>query len=302
MTACASGADDAPIAADSPTAQQSPDVDAPQKEDKPVEDDPAVEPAPEIDDPMPADIVPIEDPELDKLLDKLEKSADDLRSFTARITYRKFDSLLNRNETRSGEIIVLSEPVPDAPGAFKRKFAVLFEKRVISGRLDETQKHYIFDGRWLAEIDHERKIYSAREIVPPGRTLDPLKLGEGPFPLPIGQLKSKVLERFVVNWAPAPGGLLNDLDPDSVYGITLTPRAGTEESDEFRRVDIYYDKETLLPVGIETVEVYSDDRKTVLLRDLKRNQNLDEQTMKKVTIERPDDPGEWTIDERAWQG
>lgn len=246
------------------------------------------------------DIIPIEDPALDKLLDTLETSADDLRSFTARIVYRKFDSLLGRKETRTGELIVLSEPVDGAPGAFKRKFAVLFDALVVNERRNEVNKHYIFDGRWLAEIDHERKNYTAREIVPPGRSLDPLKLGEGPFPLPIGQRKIKVLERFMVNWADPPAGLLIALEPDSVFGITLTPRSGTAESDEFKRVDIYYDKIALLPVGIETVEL-NGDRKTVLLRDLKRNPDLDDATLKKVTIERPN-PDEWNIDERKWDG
>ena len=281
--------------------QDEPPADAPAPDANPVVDDPEDingDPLGDHDDA--GDIVPIDDPALDELLDTLETSADDLKSFTARIVYRKFDDLLGRRETRSGDLIVLSEPVPDAPGAFKRKFAILFDTLVIDTRKSDVKKHYIFDGRWLAEIDHEHKLYVSREIVPPGRVLDPLKLGEGPFPLPIGQRKQRVLERFVVDWAPRPSGLLDELNPEDVLGITLSPRMGTDEAEVFRRVEIYYDKQTLLPVGIDTLEV-NGDRKTVLLRNLQRNPDLDEETLEKVTIERPS-TDDWTIDEFKWEG
>jgi len=251
------------------------------------------------DDDQPApDIVPVDD-ELDALLDQLETSAQDLRTFTADITYRKFDDLLSRRETRTGRIIYQSQPVEDAPGAFLRKFAIIFDARIVNSRRHELHKHYIFDGRWLAEIDHENQIFIAREIVPPGETLDPLKLGEGPFPLPIGQQKEEVLKRFVVEKADPPiGGLLGGLE--NVIGIVLVPRVGTPQAEEFRRVEVYYDRDALLPVGVEAVET-GGNTKTVRLKNLQRNPQLTDEQRAAVTM--PElDPSEWTIEKRPWQG
>lgn len=267
----------------------------PQSESRPADDEPPMQDD-DNDEPAP-DIVPVDD-ELDALLDKLEANAQDLETFTADITYRKLDDLLGRRETRTGEIIFVSQPVEGVPGAFLRKFGIIFHTLIVNSRKDQYEKHYIFDGRWLAEIDKQRKVFIAREIVPPGETLDPLKLGEGPFPLPIGQQKSEVLQRFVVERTEPPiGGLLGGLE--NVTGIMLIPRVGTPQAEEFRTVEVFYDNDTLLPVGIEAVAT-NGDRKTVRLRNVKRNPELTDQQRADITITQPD-PEQWMIDKRPWQ-
>jgi hypothetical protein len=134
--------------------------------------------------------------------------------------------------------------------------------------------------------------------VPPGKTLDPLKLGEGPFPLPIGQSRDEVLARFdVTKPEELPDeALLKDID--MADGLLLVPKPGTEEFNEFARVEIFYDRATSLPVGIFAVEADAG-RKIVRLRNLKRNPTLDEATLKKLDIAEPD-PKEWRIDIRPW--
>lgn len=250
------------------------------------------------DEPADPDNIALDDLELDALLDQLERSADDLESFTARITYRKYDALLGRTESRTGNVIYLAEPVPGTDVAIRR-FALLFDALVVGSRRTERTKHYVFDGRWLAEIDEKNQQFQMREIVPPGRVLDPLKLGEGPFPLPIGQAKREVLKRFIVDWADEPTGLLGGLE--NVVAISLLPRSGTEEARQFTRVEVYYDRDTMLPVGVDSIES-NDDRKTVLLRDVRRNPKLDADTLAKVQITRPSEDDGWVVIVEPWQG
>lgn len=255
---------------------------APPQDGQPVipQDVPAGAPTPQI----PAAV--------NDLLDRLETSAADLRSFTADIRYEKEDPLLGRKEQRLGKLIYHHDPESK-----EKSFAILFDAAIINGVQRGEAKHYIFNGRWLAEIDHANRQFIKREIVPPGKQLDPLKLGEGPFPLPIGQPKAEVLARFDVTVADVPSeGLLKDLK--NVDGVSLTPKPGTREADDFTKVELFYDRETLLPVGIHTREV-NDDHKTVRLMNVQRNPQLSADQRAKLDIKEPD-PRTWRIDVRPW--
>jgi hypothetical protein len=242
--------------------------------------------------PAPTAISASIDPRVDALLDRLERSAADLGAFTARIIYEKQEELLGRKEIRTGELLYRVDP-----NSGGKSFAILFDSTIVNSRKRNELKHYIFNGRWLAEIDHANKQFIKREIVAPGKQLDPLKLGEGPFPLPLGQPKSEVLARFEVAVAAVPSdGWLKDLQ--GVDGIRLMPKPGTREAKDFESVELFYDHSTLLPVGIRTVET-NKDRKTVRLNEVRKNPALDQAALQRLDITDPD-PREWRIDVRPW--
>jgi len=271
--------------------QAQPPTSAPASPTTPAANEPIALPEPAL----PAEAVaaaPI-DPAVDALLSKLEASAPDLIAFTATIGYDKEEAILQRTERRTGELIYRMD------AATKEKaFAVLFNSTIVNNVKRKAQKHYIFNGRWLVEVDHDQKQFIKREIVPPGETLDPLKLGEGPFPLPIGQPKSEVLARFTVQPIEVPmEGLLKDLK--EVDGLRLTPRPGTAEAEDYTSVDLFYDRDTLLPAGIIARQT-NEDVKTVRLKDLKRNPNLGDSQLKKLDINDPD-PRQWKIDVQRWK-
>ena len=234
--------------------------------------------------------------EIDALLDRLEVRSAELRGFVAKITYEKYDDLLGRREIRSGEILYRVNLENT-----NKTFAILFDKLIINRRRSSHLQHFIFDGRWLAEIDHETtpKQFIKREMVAPGDTFDPLKLGEGPIPLPIGQSKKDVLARFNVSKASLPEeGFLAGLDPESVNALRLVPRERTPEAKEFSRIDIFYDRETDLPVGILALEL-NQNRKTVLLREVKRDPEFTPEMLGKLDITVPD-PGQWQVEIQPW--
>ena len=95
-------------------------------------------------------------------------------------------------------------------------------------------------------------------------------------------------------------GMLARLEAESVDGIRLIPRPGTGAADEFRHIDLFYDKTTNLPVGIEAVEL-NGDRKTVRLSEVRRNPNFTPDMLAKLEISNPD-PAEWKIDIQQWDG
>ncbi|HWB19512.1 MAG TPA: hypothetical protein VG711_04360 [Phycisphaerales bacterium] len=231
------------------------------------------------------------DPKVDALLDQLEQSSKDLKAVTAQLAYEKEDSLLGTKELRTGSLIY---KVNDNG---TKSFAILFDSLITGGSKREHKKHYIFNDRWLVEVDHEKKQFIKREIVAPGETFDPLKLGEGPFPLPIGQQKADVLKRFDVQSVNVPGeGMLSKLA--NVDSLLLTPKADAAEAKDIKSVAVFYDRDTHLPVGIEMIE-QNDDRKTVKLANVARNPDLSAEQVACLSVEEPD-PKEWQIDIRPW--
>lgn len=241
---------------------------------------------------------PVED-----LLDRLERSSADLRDFQARIRYDIWDAVTEEKQIRSGELIYQVDPDDGS-----KRFAILFDTFIFGNRQEKEAKHYIFADGWLVEVDHNRKQFIKRQIVAPGKTFDPLKLGEGPFPLPIGQPKDEVLARFDVKLLDAPSDpfLAKMLTDRDVQGMVLFPKPNTPEAEKFQRVELFYDRETMLPIGINAVAAEAIDpndpnsrnRKMVLLTNLKRNEGVDEAML---SIEEPD-KREWDIDIRPWEG
>ncbi len=228
------------------------------------------------------------------LLDRLERAGEGLRDFSADITYFLWDAMLERREIRSGEI--LYDVRPDDGG---RRFAILVTSVIVGNRKDNQNKRYIFDGSWFVEIDHDNRMFTKRQIVAPGERFDPLKLGEGPFPLPVGQRREDVLARFEASLLDGTEHevLARFLAGKPVEGLKLVPLPSTPQAKEIAEVEIFYDAATLLPLGIVLTET-NGDRKTVMLRQLERNQGIDES---KLSIEEPD-PAQWQIDVRPWVG
>ncbi len=229
--------------------------------------------------------VPTLDPAHD-LLARLEVAASDLRKFQAEITYWKWDAALERQSIYQGRVLYQVQP------GGTRRFAIALDFQIVNDRKRKINKRYIFDGSWLIEIDFDAKLWLKRQIVPPGEHFDPLKLGEGPFPLPVGQPAKEVLARFVATslGAPQDPTLAKALAETPIEGLMLVPRPGTQEAKDIRQAEIFYDPTLLLPVGLCLTET-SADRKTVLLRDPKRNQGVDEELLKVVEP----DPKEWRI-------
>lgn len=240
---------------------------------------------------------------VEALLDRLERSAEELRDFQAKIRYDIWDAVTEEKQIRRGELIYQVDPDDGS-----KRFAILFDTFIFGNRQEKEAKHYIFADGWLVEVDHNRKQFIKRQIVAPGKTFDPLKLGEGPFPLPIGQPKKEVLARFDVKLLDAPSDpfLAKMLTDRDVQGMVLFPKPNTPEAEKFQRVELFYDRETMLPVGINAVaagaidpdDPKSSNRKTVLLTNLKRNEGVDESML---SIEEPD-KREWDIDIRPWEG
>lgn len=247
---------------------------------------------------------PAEITNADELLTALQTVGEDIHRLSAKVRYIKTFAIQGDTQRRDGTLMFVSEPGPDGQ-APTRRFAITFDRYEIGGRLEDPStgflEKYIFDGEWLAEVHPLDKEFVRRQIVPPGERWDPLRLGEGPFPIPIQQDRAEILSRFDAELLDG----LDGVDEPALRGIAgkcyqllLTPRADAGQQD-LRFIRVWYEKDNLLPRMARTMST-ADDESFVLLGDIKLNGDaqVDEA---EISTEPPTDRTGWNITQELYQ-
>lgn len=198
------------------------------------------------------------------LLVALERADDNISSLQADILYDRRFELQGDRHVRQGRLLYRVFPA-EPPGATPRRvFEIRFDTLYLplQNRKEDDEQVWVFDGRWLIEKRPAEKRFHAREIAPANAKFDPLRIGEGPFPVPIGQRADDILARFDAKLLDA-----DELFEESenwrrfvadTYRLRLTPKPGVDEREEFRDVQIWYSRQTLLPRLARTVNRQGD--------------------------------------------
>ena len=218
----------------------------------------------------------------DALLTRLEKSDEKLSSIQAEVVYDKIMVIAGDRQIRAGKLF-FENKADAATGEKHRRFAITFEgKRQLGVKVETKQQHYIFDGEWLIEKLVADKQIIKRQVVKPGEKFDPLKIGEGPMPIPIGQKKEDITARYDVTLVAATDGLEDESLKEFVEGawqLKLVPKVGADRN--FKEIRLWYREESkldgkpVLPRMARTVDS-ADDVSLVQLIKLKINETLDE--------------------------
>lgn len=201
------------------------------------------------------------------LLDKLEARGQKLRNYQAQVKYTRTQGLLGDTQLRIGTI---TYQAADTAKARPARFAVRFTHLIADNVRQKRPRHFIFDGTWLAEIHPDSKQFIKRQVVAPGETFDPLKIGQGPFPLPLGQKRKDITDLFiasVIDSAPD--------DPKNTTHLHLVARTDLKSgrtATDYNTVDLWYDNDSLLPLKVKTVEGENEDEANVTLVELLKAQ------------------------------
>lgn len=199
----------------------------------------------------------------DALLTALEKADEGLVTLTADLNYDVRAEVQGDRQVRKGKLYFDNRP--------PRKFAVLFKELWLGDERRREEQLIVFDGEWLVEKNMQDKAMIKRQVVPPGQKFDPLKIGEGPLPIPIGQKKSDVMLRFAAEIKPVEDGLAAEPEASPqekteveaikahVAGATqvkLVPKPEFLRDTDFTEVRLWYRRNTdgdLLPVMARTL-------------------------------------------------
>lgn len=233
--------------------------------------------------------------EVDKILDAMEIQGATMKDYTASATMEKFEALTDEREVRRGRVVVRG------PSGADRQIGIAFDEFIDSdGRGSTDSRRFVFDRGWLWELDPARKQAIRRQLAREGEPFDPLRVGEGPFPVPLGQPKRDVLREFTVAMTIVPDApFFRSLTTakDSTTTLTslrLVPRAGTAMARDTAAMTIILEGASFMPRGVE-VEAINGNRTRVLLRDGRLNLGLDETAL--ALLAPPSTEG-WKIDNR----
>lgn len=262
----------------------------------------------------------------DALLTALETADRDIQRLAASVRYVRTFDLAGDRQIRDGFLYFIADPPPD-PTIFpipnqagtnrQRKFVIDFTRLTVGRRQEDTRQTFIFDGQWLIEKQYEAKHAIKRQVAPPDAPFDPLRIGEGPMPIPIGQPKREILARYEARLVPADDGL--HLDPAESWTreeqdeasalrtfaakswqLFLTPRPDRADEDDFTQIRLWYQRDAdgrLLPRMVRTIN-RAGDVAVVQLRNPKVN-SAAKIPADALSTELP--PG-WTGDVMHWRG
>ncbi|HEY0009019.1 MAG TPA: hypothetical protein VGB55_09885 [Tepidisphaeraceae bacterium] len=165
------------------------------------------------------------DASVDQVLDALHQRGQNLKSLAADVKLAQIDNMGDES-TRTGTLVLQRAEDGDS------KVRVTFNKTQRGKRITDARRDFVLDGQALIDRDWEQKKQTTRIVRQPGEKLDLFKLGEGPFPLPIGQPKEAVLKEFDVKKATveSPAAGMNHVE--------LTPREGTPSARKFASLTV----------------------------------------------------------------
>ncbi|MBC7771865.1 MAG: hypothetical protein H7210_05180 [Pyrinomonadaceae bacterium] len=126
--------------------------------------------------------------------------------------------------------------------------------------------------------------------------IDPLKIGEGPFPIPFGQKPADITARFSVALLPGLTDVAAQEEParkmfEETYQLRLIPKPGTKAAKEFSEARIWFAKKDLIPIMARTNKIGG---------------GLDEFRLVNIQLNKPIDdavfstavPEGWTLEEK----
>jgi outer membrane lipoprotein-sorting protein len=197
------------------------------------------------------------DASVDQVLDALDARGKGLKGFSAKVSLNEEDDI-GLSSTRTGRVWYQQAAGDNA------RIRVSFDKRENEKQVFEEKIDYVLEGAWLIDRDYKRKKEIKRQVLRPGEKINLLKLGEGPFPLPIGQDKAEVHKLFTVTKEP----LAEDKELADTTHLKLVPKAGTEFAKKFSEIDVWIDPKTQFPKRIDTADAAKAKFRTTRLDDV----------------------------------
>ena len=229
-------------------------------------------------------------PAVDPILDQLDQRGLNLDSFTADVRLLERDDSTALETTRVGRLWF--QKLPDGSARMRVAFTDKLDNK--TKKVDPLD--YVLDGGWLLERQHAKRIQVRRQVLRPGEKVNLLKLGEGPFPLPIGQKKEDVKRQFDVTLAKPEKGVDPAYAPGAPH-VVLRPREGTSLKRKFSLIDVWVDRKTNMPVKIETVDNKETTVKSTELTNVQINPKLNDADFRLPPI----DETQWSSKEEPFR-
>ncbi|MEM1186330.1 MAG: hypothetical protein AAGI53_15170 [Planctomycetota bacterium] len=216
---------------------------------------------------------------VDDLLARLEIARSEIGTLRADIVYTREFAIAGDTQTRIGRLYFDNRADDDDR---RTRFAVRFNTLEVGDRREQQDQIFVFDGEWLVEKVSTDRRFTKRQVAPPGSTFDPLRIGQGPFPIPLGQKPEDIVERYNAELRPPTEGL-EDTEGLSMYAerslvqLRLTPKPEYQDTDDFAEIRLWYDPSIAATLPkIARTETELGDISLVVVTNAKLNESLPE--------------------------
>jgi len=212
---------------------------------------------------------------VDQVLAALQTRGDTLHDLSADVALTVTDQTTATSDSESGTILLQQS------GGGDGRVRIHFMQRTEGNKIfDEDHEFTLADG-WLVDRDFKKKHEDRKQVVRPGDKVNLFQLGDGPFPLPIGQKPQVVRNGFDVSLVAAQ----KDDPPDSVH-LLLKPKPQTDLASKFAQIDVWTDRQMGMPVRIVTVDSDGQRSRTADLTNIKLDAHLTD-----ADFSLPNEPG-----------
>lgn len=237
---------------------------------------------------LPATLVRAElkpDSSVEDILNALDARGQNLTSFTAVVKLTDVDTGLGDSTSRTGKVLFQAGD--------SASLRVTFDKRQSGNKVFDEKIEYLLAGPDLIDRNYQTKSQITRHVLKPGEKMNLLRLGEGPFPLPIGQKAEDVHKMFEVTKVAAKPD-----DPANTVRLELIPKAGTRFEQKFKSINVWVDLKENMPVRIATLDPNDTTLRTTDLSAVQVNPTLTAADFTLPSIDR----NEWNVSEEAFNG
>jgi hypothetical protein len=228
---------------------------------------------------------------IDEILDALDARGKGFNTFTANVTLKEESLDVGGVTMRSGK--VWYQNLGDGNARIRVKFEKL--KREDRPEINEQLEYELTDGK-LIERNYKTKSQVTQQIIRPGEKIDLFKLGQGPFPLPIGQPKEEVHKQFDVK-KPEPSKDKDNPDPVGTVHIQLIPNPDTKLARKLKTIDAWVDVKSHMPTRIATRDHNETMDRTTDLSNVQINQPVSDADFDLGKLPDPN----WNVTDQPYQ-
>jgi hypothetical protein len=150
---------------------------------------------------------------VDEILQALYQRGKDLQDFTADVSKTDSDNVTAKDVTYIGALKYQRQVDGNV------RIRVSFQHMRLSNNLIPYHKEGVLQNGKYVEQDYDSKKQTERLLAKPGEKINPVRLGEGAFPLPIGQDPQEVKKQFSVKLLPP-----DKDDPPHTIHTQLVPK------------------------------------------------------------------------------
>lgn len=239
---------------------------------------------------LPADIANVQltnDSSIDQILDALDARGREFKTFTANVKLAESATDFGDTTTRAGKVVYQDQ------GNGQARIRVSFDtiQRNDAKPINEKLDYELIDGK-LIDRNYKTRNQITQQVIRPGQKIDLFKLGQGPFPLPIGQPKDAVHQEFEVKKIdPAKD------DPASTIHLQLIPKPNTRLARKMKTIDAWVETKSHMPIRIATRDTNETTDRTTDLSDVQINPAVSDQDFDLGKLPDPN----WNVTDQPFQ-